>query len=46
VRVSNIARAADEIKDAFLYGYVLRVEPTGKLANTWGVIKQNVLSQN
>jgi len=46
VRVSNIARPANEIKDAFLHGYILRVEPAGKLAKTWGVIKQNVLSRN
>ena len=40
VRVSNIARDANEIKEAFLHGYILRVEPAGKLATIWGVIKR------
>jgi len=40
VRVSNIARPANEIKDAFLHGYVLRVESAGKLAAIWGLMKR------
>lgn len=40
VRVSNIARPANEIKDAFLHGYFLRVEPTGKLTTMWGLLKR------
>jgi len=39
VRISNIARTADEIKESFTNGLKMPVEPEDKLAATWGLIK-------
>lgn len=41
VRVSNIARTADEIKESFTSGLQLSVSAKDKLTDTWGRIKIN-----
>jgi len=40
VRVSDIARTVDEIKES-MKGYILAVEPNRKLATNWGWIKNS-----
>jgi hypothetical protein len=40
VRISNIARTPAEIKDSFLNGLQMSVRLAGKLATSWGRIKQ------
>ena len=39
IRISNIARTADEIKEAYNNALGLAVNPQLKLAQTWGLIK-------
>jgi len=39
IRVSDIARTPDEIKESFTTGLKLPVEPRGKLAAMWGEVK-------
>jgi hypothetical protein len=41
VRISNVARTADKIKKSFTDGLEIPVEPEGKLAATWGLIKSS-----
>ena len=42
VRVSDIARTPNEIKESFTSGLKLTVEPKGKLAATWSKIKASL----
>jgi hypothetical protein len=39
IRVSDIARTPDEIKESFTSGLKLPVEPKGKLTGMWGNVK-------